>query len=50
MWEQWFLNLEGRNPFYPAKKAEPGIFYVPDVFFYPWGGGGGVNPYGQPDH
>merc|ERR1712181_45923 len=28
-------NLEGRNPFYPAKKAEPGIFRIPDVFFTP---------------
>ena len=37
---QEFLNLEGRNPFYPAKKAEPGIFRIPDVFFTPgyrWG-------------
>ena len=32
---QEFLNLEGRNPFYPAKKAEPGIFRIPDVFFTP---------------
>ena len=32
---QEFLYLEGRNPFYPAKKAEPGIFRVPDVFFTP---------------
>ena len=35
---QEFLNLEGRNPFYPAKKAEPGIFRIPDVFFTPGGG------------
>ena len=32
---QEFLNLEGRNPFYPAKKAEPGIFRIPDAFFTP---------------
>ena len=32
---QEFLSLEGRNPFYPAKKAEPGIFRVPEVFFIP---------------
>ena len=34
---QEFLCIEGRNPFYPAKKAEPGIFRVPDVFFTPVG-------------
>ena len=38
---QEFLSLEGRNPFYPAKKAEPGIFRVPEVFFIPGQGGGG---------
>ena len=32
---QEFLSLEGRNPFYPVKKAEPGIFRVPEVFSIP---------------
>ena len=32
---QEFLSLEWRNLFYPAKKAEPRIFWVPRVLFTP---------------
>ena len=32
-----FLSIEGRNPFYPAKKAEPRIFWILEVFFIPAG-------------
>ena len=39
---QEFLSLEGRNPFYPAKKAEPGIFRVPEVFSIPGEGVGHI--------
>ena len=42
---QEFLCIEGRNPFYPAKKAEPGIFRVPDVFFTPGGGSKAVRKF-----
>ena len=38
---QVFLSIEGRNPFYPAKKAEPRIFWILEVFFIP----GGVPPF-----
>ena len=35
---QVFLSIEGRNPFYPAKKAEPRIFWILEVFLSLGGG------------